>query len=135
MAEGQIKPKLTEETVKKLEEVFAMDGTVEEACFWAEISRQTYYNWIKEFPEMEVRFDSLRQRPFLKARQTIIKNLDNLDGAKWYLERKKKQEFATRIENTGAGGEPINLYIDQSIATKYEIDSSASSDSTGLPQV
>jgi hypothetical protein len=98
MAEGQIKPKLTPETVKKLEEVFAIDGTVEEACFYAEISKQTYYNWIKEFPEMAERFDALRQRPFLKARQTIVKALDDPNHAFKYLERKKKKEFGANVD-------------------------------------
>jgi len=35
--------KLIPECVKKLEEIFALDGTVEEACFFADISRQTFY--------------------------------------------------------------------------------------------
>ena len=68
--------KLSPEVVNKLEEVFALDGTVEEACFYAGISRQTYYVWIKNNKELHDRFEELRQRPFLKARQTIVKNLD-----------------------------------------------------------
>jgi hypothetical protein len=109
MAEGQIKPKLTPETVKKLEEVFAIDGTVEEACFYAEISKQTYYNWIKEFPEMAERFDALRQRPFLKARQTIVKALDDPNHAFKYLERKKKKEFGVNMDITTDGEKVIPL--------------------------
>jgi hypothetical protein len=38
----------TDEVVKKLEESFAIDATVEEACFYANISRQSYYNNVKE---------------------------------------------------------------------------------------
>ncbi len=52
--------KLTTETVNKLEEVFALDGTIEEACLFADISRTTYYNWIKDNPEMEERFEFLK---------------------------------------------------------------------------
>lgn len=105
MAEGQIKQKLTDETVKKLEEVFALDGSIEEACCYANISRQTYYNWIKEFPEMNEQFDRLRQRPFLKARQTVVKSLDNPDFAFRYLERKKKKEFGSNVDITSDGKE------------------------------
>ena len=100
MAEVEKPIKMTESVVKKLEEVFALDGSVEEACYYANISRQSYYNWIKSFPDMLERFDSLRQRPFLKARQTVVKSLDNPDMALKYLERKKKDEFSTRQDIT-----------------------------------
>lgn len=99
--------KMTDDIVKKLEEVAALDGTVEEMCFWAKISKQTYYNWIDSFPEMKERFDALRQRPFLKARQTIIKSLDEPHNAFRYMERKKKDEFSERKELTGKDGEAL----------------------------
>lgn len=99
--------KLTPETVNKLEEVFAIDGSIEEACFYANISRQTYYNWIKNNPEMENRFDSLRQKPVLRARQAVIRGLDNFDNGLRYLERKKKLEFSLRTEITGKDGSDL----------------------------
>ena len=99
--------KLTPETVNKLEEVFALDGTIEEACLFADISRQTYYNWIKDNKEMEERFDILRQTPFLKARRTIEKSLDNPQYAFEYMKRKKKNEFSERLEQTGADGKDL----------------------------
>lgn len=97
----------TEDVVNKLEQAFALDCTVEEACLYADISRQTYYNKIKEKPELFDRFEELRQRPFLKARQTLIKNLDQPEHAKWYMERKKKNEFAQRNEMTGKDGKDL----------------------------
>ena len=99
--------KLTPETVNKLEEVFALDGTIEEACLFADISRQTYYNWIKDNKDMEERFDILRQTPFLKARRTIEKSLDNPQYAFEYMKRKKKNEFSERLEQTGADGKDL----------------------------
>jgi hypothetical protein len=96
--------KMTPDTVKKLEEVFALDGTVAEACFYAEISRETYYTWIEKNKELSDRFEALRQRPFLKARQTIVKSLDNPQYAFTYMAKKKKDEFSDRTELTGANG-------------------------------
>ena len=89
--------KLTDETIKKLEEVFAIDGTIEEACFYADIRTQTYYNWIKEKPELKVRFDELRNRPVLKARQEVMKGLNCYSNAMDYLKRKKALEFGDRL--------------------------------------
>lgn len=97
----------TPETVNKLEQAFAIDCTVEEACSYAEITRQSFYEHIKRNPEFSDRIDDLRQRPILKARQTIVKSLYNPQQAQWYLERKVKKEFTQRSELTGADGEAL----------------------------
>lgn len=112
--EGKQKsPKLTEDTIRKLEEAFAIDASVKEACYYADISTDTYYRWIKEFPELSDKLERLREKPVLKARQTVVKSLDNPDYAFKYLERKKKDEFSPRHELTGKDGNPIE--------TSYEV--------------
>ena len=103
--------KFTPETVKKLEEAFAIDASVPEACFYADISTVTYYAWIKEDPELKEKLNRLKERPVLKARQTINKDLGNTETAKWYLARKKKLEFAERSEVTGADGAQQEIKI------------------------
>ena len=99
MAEVTDPVKLTPEVVKKLEEAFSLDCSIGEACFYADISRQTYYSWINSFPEYQERFDKLRERPVLIARKTVVKSLDeDPDMAMRYLERKRKDEFSTKQE-------------------------------------
>jgi len=98
---------MTTETVNKLEEVFAIGGTDEEACFYADISKQTLYNYQEKHPEFVDRKEALKERPILKARQTIVKALDQPQQAQWFLERKRKNEFAQRNELTGKDGEKL----------------------------
>ncbi len=98
---------VTPEVVIKLEQAFAIDASVTEACGYADISRNTFYEYLKVNPEFQDRIDELRERPILKARQTVVKALDTPAHAEWYLTRKAKKEFAERIEKTGAGGEPL----------------------------
>jgi len=98
--------KLNENTVKKLEEVFAIDGSVEEACYYANITRQTYYNWIKDNPKLKEEFDRLREKPVLKARQAVYKGLNNYQNSMDYLKRKKKLEFGDNVDVT-SGGEKL----------------------------
>src|SRR3990167_1785615 len=43
--------KLTDATIQKLKESFALGSSIEEACFYAEIANQTYYNWIEKNPQ------------------------------------------------------------------------------------
>ena len=95
--------KKTPETVKKLEEVFAIDGTVEEACYYADISKQCLYNWYEDDPKFKIKVDRLRQRPVLKARQEVIKGLNCYSNAMDYLKRKKKLEFGDNVDVTSQG--------------------------------
>ena len=90
-------------TVKKLEEAFSIGADVSAACFYADITRQTYYNWVKENKKLGEKFDRLREKPVLEAYQTIATNLHEVDTAKWFLERKRKTEFSTRVEQDHTG--------------------------------
>ena len=98
---------ITPEALGKIEQVFAYDGSVLEACSFAEIDVKTYYNYLKKNPEYIQRIQALRQRPFLKARKAIVDNLSNPEFALKYMERKRKYEFSTRAEITGAEGKPL----------------------------
>lgn len=102
---------MTPETMAKLEEVFAIGGSDEEACFYADIGKSTLYNYQQEHPEFVERKEALKERPVLKARQTIVKALDNPQHAQWFLSRKKKKEFAERVEQTGADGKDLPIPI------------------------
>ena len=84
---------MTIETVNKLEEVFSIGGTDKEACFYAGISHQTLYNYQDRHPEFVERKEALKERPVLKARQTLVKALDTPQYALEYLKRKRKDEF------------------------------------------
>lgn len=116
--EKAIKPKagrpseFTEEVVKKLEEAFAIDATVEEACYYAHISRQSYYNNVKEGTALFDRFKALRERPVLLARQTAVSKItESYGNAMDYLKRKRKDEFSEQFRSAvdvTTGGEKIN---------------------------
>lgn len=108
MAEVTNPVKLDDITVKKIEDALAMDCSIDEVCLMANISKQTFYNWQNSFPELKERFDLLRATPFLKARDTIIKSLDNPQHAFEYMKRKKKNEFSERQEMTGADGKDFS---------------------------
>ena len=95
---------MTEITIKKLEEAFAIGCSDVEACLMANISTVTLYAYQKNNPEFINRKETLKEKPFLKARKTIVDDLDDVNTAKWYAERKKKEEFSSRSELTGKDG-------------------------------
>ncbi len=103
---------VTPEVLSKLEEAFLLGCTDEEACLVADISRATLYNYQKDHPEFIERKEELKERPVYIARKSVVDALEkdpklSLD----YLQRKKKGEFAIRVENTGADGAPLNIQI------------------------
>lgn len=110
---------MTEEVIRKIEEVAALDGSIEEMAYYAGIHRDTIYAKMKEDKEFSDRINDLRERPILKARQTIVKGLEQPDNARWYLERKKKLEFAQRSELTGKDGGAIEV---NSLTDKSDAD-------------
>ena len=81
--------KFTPETLKKLEEVFAMGGTDLEACFYADIGKSALYNYQNENPDFVDRKEKLKERPVLLARQTVIKSLSSDVNSAWKMLEKK----------------------------------------------
>jgi hypothetical protein len=103
--------KITPLIVSKLEEAASVDASVCEMCFHASISRPTYYAAIKRDKKLFNRLEDLRQKPALQARLTLCKAMakDNVEASKWYLERKRKPEFAQRQEVAGPDGKPLTV--------------------------
>ena len=103
--------------IAKLEAVWALDGTDEEAAFYADISKTSLCRYLQSHVAISQRRDALRNNPVLKARQTVVNNLaDKKDKAGniiekadpnfalRYLERKRAREFAMKqdIEHSGS---------------------------------
>ncbi len=104
---------MTPETIAKLEQAWSIGCSDLEACVFADIGKTTLYNYQNAHPEFVERKQVLKEKLVLKARTVIADAIYKKDEntAKWYLERKRKQEFSTRIENTGADGEPLQMPV------------------------
>ena len=91
---------MTPAVVAKIIEAFKLDVTVEEACTYANISKDTYYRRIKEDEEFSDEMERARMYASMVARQTVIREIQQ-DGdlALKYLERKRKAEFSPRSEH------------------------------------
>ena len=87
-----------EEINRKIEEAAAIGASIEEIAFYININRATLYRWMAEDEELKDRIEELQEKPIMRARQTIVKALDNPMEAKWYLEKKRKKEFGNTEE-------------------------------------
>lgn len=84
---------MDELTLKKLDECFANGATDIQACFIANISTQTLYNYQHEHPEYVERKQALKDMIAYQAKLKIKHDLETELGSKtaqWYLERKDK---------------------------------------------
>lgn len=115
---------MTQETLNKLDEAFSNGATDKEAIFYAGISQQTFYVYVKEHPEYNERIDALRDMIKYQARKNVIraikeedKPLADTEKSQWYLERKAKDEFSQRTETTGKDGKDLHTMVtDEDIA-------------------
>lgn len=104
----------TAEIIHKLEEAFAIDASVTEACFYAGISRQSYYNNVKEGTEIFDRLEALRETPILLARRTAVEKIkESYQNAMDYLSRKRKDEFSSKQEVKHSGALNIAKVLDE----------------------
>lgn len=89
---------LTTEQIERLEYAFSCGCPVTEACLFAKVPRSTFYLYCERNEGFMDRMNELRDKPVLKARLTISKNLDDPKVAQWLLERKLKKEFSAQVD-------------------------------------
>jgi hypothetical protein len=104
---------MTEATIGKLKEGFAQGFSVRNACIWAGINQDTYFEYCKKHPNFSEQCKTLQHKPLIKSILVINKALNEGDvsTAKWYAERKAKDEFSLRNELTGEDGKAIENNI------------------------
>lgn len=92
--------KMTSDTLAKLEQAFSLGCSDLEACIFADIHPTVLYRFQERNPEFRERKEMLKKKLVLKARVIIARALENKDEntAKWYLERKARDEFAAKQE-------------------------------------
>jgi hypothetical protein len=90
--------KTESDVVAKLKVVWGLGGSDAEACYYADISKFSLSRYLDAYPDVEELRNKLKEKPILKARETVVKNLSNPDIAFRYLERKKKDEFGASVE-------------------------------------
>lgn len=100
---------MTPETIAKLEIAFSNGASDKEAIFIGGIGSSTFYDYCQANPEFSERKEGLKDMVKYQARKNIVDAI--LEGDKqqsnWYLERKAKDEFSSRTENTGADGKDL----------------------------
>lgn len=116
--------------VSKLLAAFWRGCNVTEACNYADISRETYYKWTSENPELSDTFAMARTKVSENAKAIIVNAIDHgdINAAKWWLERRNKKEFGPNADdnlvepsNEEVAEAKLQVVINEAIAEKYRI--------------
>jgi len=111
---------MTEETIKQLEVAYSNDASDGQACFLANISKQSLYNYQEQHPEFIDRKkalkNSIKYQAKLKIREAILKE-DKPDTSKWYLERKDR-DFKPKQDIT-TDDKPLNENVLDKVLETY----------------
>jgi hypothetical protein len=91
------------EGVKLLESAFANDYDVVQACIYAKISRQTFYNWIRKDPDLLTYLLNFRNMPLMKAKKIVNDKLNSKHpdpefALKFLKSRSKEYKNSAEIE-------------------------------------
>lgn len=101
---------MTEEVIGKIEQVAALDGSVQEMALYAGVDYTTVYDYLNKNEAFAKKIALLRETPVLKARQTIVRALQDPAYAFKYVEKKRRKEFGNALDITSDGkqlGTPV----------------------------
>ncbi len=94
--------KYNDEVVKKLESIFKIGGTVDEACSFAEITKPTYYEWLDRHSDFLTKMNSAQHYADIMAKKVVVRSIlqdENLESAKYWLDRRAfKNPTQTNIQ-------------------------------------
>lgn len=129
---------MTPTTVTKLIAALNNGFNVVEACYYAGISKQTYYRWLKEDEQFNDLMERAKSAPNTKAKEVVIKAINEGDaGLAFRYLQARDPDFKPKFEGELAHGlaetrEKIKDFLDDgSDLTQEGADVSSTQSDTG----
>lgn len=105
--------KYSPEVVKRITDALRGGNTRRAACAVAGIDQSTLANWIKEYSDFSKAIEKAEGEAEAKMVSVIKLASDTTwQAAAWWLERKHKAEWSSRVEQTGADGSPVKVIVE-----------------------
>ena len=101
-----------EAVLNQLKPYFLMGYPIKTACRYANIHRSNLYYWMKTDNTIKTQINAWRGMINAKSREVVIKAIKgneeigvepDVNTAKWWLERRERNVFATRVETAQSG--------------------------------
>lgn len=99
--------KLTNDVVKKLEEAFKYDFTIDEACYYAGISRESYYNYCEKDKTFLTKMDAAKAFVAMAAKKNVARAItdeNSIENSWKYLQKRQPDLYSEKqkIETNSA---------------------------------
>lgn len=100
-----------DEILQSLKPYFMLGYNRTRACTLALFNPTTLSNWEAADATITVQINAWIEYANHKARSNVVESIEkgDKDLSKWWLERKDRNDFATRQESTGNDGNPIEI--------------------------
>ena len=107
--------KYNEETETRITQALRAGNTRRAACAYAGISQDTFANWLKSKSHFADAIEKAEGDAEVRNVAIIQKAADSTwQAAAWWLERKHKADWSSRVEQTGADGSPVKVIVEYS---------------------
>jgi len=113
---------LTPQQIASLEEAFFWGANDTQAYTHAGICKSTFYYWQEVNPDFVEKKAGMQENIKLRAKRVLVESIvgGDVNSAKFWLERKSKDEFSLRNEITGANGNPERVvYVEKAETEGY----------------
>jgi hypothetical protein len=107
--------KYNEDVVQRITQALRAGNTRRASCAYAGISEDTFAVWLKDIPEFSDSIKKAEGDAEVRNVAIIQRAADTTwQAAAWWLERKHKAEWSSRVEQTGADGSPVKVIVEYS---------------------
>lgn len=111
--------KYSPEVVKRITDALRGGNTRRAACAAGSISQDTLAVWLRENPDFSDAVEKAEGEAELRNLAVIQDATKTTwQAAAWWLERKHKQDWSSRVEQTGADGQPVKVIVEYSDPVK-----------------
>jgi transposase len=105
--------KYNEEVVQRITQALRAGNTRRASCAYAGISEDSFSRWMQDNATFADAIKKAEGDAEVRNVAIIQKAADTTwQAAAWWLERKHKAEWSSRIEQTGADGSPVKVIVE-----------------------
>jgi hypothetical protein len=105
--------KYNDEVVTRLTQALRAGNTRRASCAYAGISEDTFAIWLRDISAFSDAIKKAEGDAEVRNVAIIQRAADTTwQAAAWWLERKHKAEWSSRVEQTGADGSPVKVIVE-----------------------